>query len=448
MLAMIPEVLANPGGTIHGVLDEDPAAIKAAYRLFDSQAVTHTAVLAPHRRWVAREIARAGTYLLIEDTTSVVPASQNAWGLGPVDNDGLTTGFWLHSTLAVGIEFPDPDSDCNRVTVIGLLGQKAWVRDMEKKPRKESKAQSLARPRESQKWGECLSELTGELKPAARSHRIYVADRESDVWEAMQRCQSAGVSFVIRCGQDRALTDRPELLHAAVDAMAVREKRRVELPRSQGQASRSADLQLRFGPLPLRAPARPGKPAGSDTLEVHAVHLREIGMPEGTEPVEWLLLTTEPVKTITDAWRVVAIYKRRWLIEEFHKGLKTGAGLENSQLGDVRKLMAWCGVLSVVTTWLLRQKVCCALPDQPPLKPGEADEELLSLLEARRQKRGKPPVPEEGWTARSITHAIARAGGFLGRKCDGNPGWLSLWRGWTRLQNQLIGFRLAREMRK
>jgi len=31
--------------------------------------------------------------------------------------------------------------------------------------------------------------------------------------------------------------------------------------------------------------------------------------------------------------------------------------------------------------------------------------------------------------------AIARLGGFLGRKSDGLPGWQTLWRGWLRLQD-------------
>jgi hypothetical protein len=430
---MIPHVLGNPGGTISGTWDDDPAAVKAAYRLFGSDQVTYEAVLAPHRQVVAQAISLPGTYLLIEDTSPVTPASDDASGLGPVDNDGRTRGFWLHSTLAVRLEFADAVSDQNTVDVIGLFQQQAWVREEHKKPAQESKEQRLARPRESQRWAAAMA----DVKPPAASHCIYVADRESDIWEVFGRCADAGVSYVIRSAQDRALADEGGRVRAAVEAMSVRDTRQVELPRSQGEASRSALLELRYGKLELNSPDRPGQPAGTARRWVNVVHLKEVGAPEGVKPIDWLLLTDLPVESVSDAWRVVAIYKRRWLIEEFHKGLKSGAGMEQSQLATARKLMAWCAVLSVVTTWLLRQKLRCALPEQPPLDPKDADADLIGLLEKRRGR------PKEGWTPKTLTHAIARAGGFLGRKGDGNPGWLTLWRGWHRLHHQLIGYRLA-----
>ena len=426
---MIPHVMANPGGTITGALDDDPAAVKAAYRLFDCPRVTHDAVLAPHRKVVAGAIGLPGTYLLIEDTTSIVPASGNAKGLGPVDNDGLTTGFWLHSTLAARIEFAAADGDENAVEIIGLLAH----RQEQKKPRRESKESRLSRPRESERWATALA----PLRPSRSAKRIYVADRESDIWEVLEKCRNTGISSVIRVAQDRALADDAGHVRAAVVAMPLGDTRTVELPRSQGKPGRSAKLELRYGKLELSSPYRPGQPAGSKRLPVHFVQVREVDVPEGIEPVEWLLMSDLPIDSPGDGWRIVAIYKRRWLIEEFHKGLKSGAGIEQSQLSTAGKLMAWCAVLSVVTTWMLRQKLKCAMPDQPPLTPADADKELIALLEKRRGK------PEGGWTARSLTHAIARAGGFLGRKSDGNPGWQTLWRGWTRIQHQLIGYRLA-----
>jgi hypothetical protein len=439
---MIPDILANPGGTITGVMDDDPAAIKAAYRLFDCDRVTHAAVLATHHKVVRAALAASGTHLLIEDTTSITPASQEAFGLGPVDNHGRTRGFWLHSTLAVRIDFADATTDQNAVEVVGLLGQQAWVRDEQKKPHNESRNACLSRPRESARWGAALA----TLRPSASARRVYVADRESDIWEVFERCADAGVGFVIRAARDRALADDGGVeggrVRAAVEAMGVQDTREVELPRSQGEAARTARLQLRHGELELSSPPRPGVSAGKTAMSVGVVHVRETCTPAGVEPVEWLLLTDRAVTSALGAWRVVAMYKRRWVIEEFHKGLKTGAGMERSQLGAAGKLMAWCGVLSVVTTWLLRQKLLCALPEQPPLRPQDADADLLMLLEHRRGR------PQEGWTARTLTHAIARAGGFMGRKGDGNPGWQTLWRGWTRLHHQLIGYRLARDCRR
>jgi hypothetical protein len=36
-------------------------------------------------------------------------------------------------------------------------------------------------------------------------------------------------------------------------------------------------------------------------------------------------------------------------------------------------------------------------------------------------------------------------GGYLGRKHDGPPGWLSIWRGWLRLKVMTEGYVLAQQ---
>ena len=40
--------------------------------------------------------------------------------------------------------------------------------------------------------------------------------------------------------------------------------------------------------------------------------------------------------------------------------------------------------------------------------------------------------------------ALAGLGGFLSRKCGGRPGWQSLWRGYQRLADILLGMQLAK----
>ena len=90
--------------------------------------------------------------------------------------------------------------------------------------------------------------------------------------------------------------------------------------------------------------------------------------------------------------RAVKSYARRWLIEEFHKALKTGVGAE-----------------------------------------------ALALLEKAYRK------PKDGWTNQTVLISIARMGGFLARKGDGPPGWRILWQGWHRLMTMAEGVRLLLE---
>ncbi len=64
---------------------------------------------------------------------------------------------------------------------------------------------------------------------------------------------------------------------------------------------------------------------GDDPLPLYVVLVSEVNPPPGEKPIEWLLLTNEPVRTFDDAWRVTTWYERRWVIEEYHKALRPAA---------------------------------------------------------------------------------------------------------------------------
>ena len=53
----------------------------------------------------------------------------------------------------------------------------------------------------------------------------------------------------------------------------------------------------------------------------------------------------------------------------------------------------------------------------------------------------KPP------TVREFLLALARLGGHQTRKADGLPGWITLWRGWTKLQSMIQGEQAMRRIR-
>ena len=439
-------------GTITGMTDRQHE-IKAAYRLLDCPQVTAPAVLQAHLDRVRQECDLARLCLLIEDTTSVAPASfPSAQGLGPLGDEELhTRGFWLHSTLAVDLSWRTEDSDQPELRMIGLFNQQAWARaPLAQEPlrdkRQTTKMQRRAREnRESLRWGACLPE-----HPARDpNQRIFVADRESDIYEAFERCQKGHTRFVIRLCQDRAIMtqesdpEAPRRLRAAVESAPAGQRLTIDLPGGHGKKPRMAQVEIRAASVDIRAPQRPGHSAGWSSYPLNVVAIQEINAPAGTEPVEWLLLTDLPADSALSCRRVVAIYRCRWLIEEFHKGLKTGAGLEQSQLREVRKLMAWGAVLSVVTTWLLGLKMATREAQEPretELSPEVDDTTLLTL-----ERLGHGPRAGERWTRRRVIRAIAGLGGFMGRKSDGEPGWQTIWRGWSRLNLILLGVSLGKK---
>jgi hypothetical protein len=84
------------------------------------------------------------------------------------------------------------------------------------------------------------------------------------------------------------------------------------------------------------------------------VWVREVDPPEGVEPIDWVLYTSLPVETFDEAMVVVGYYEKRWLIEEWHKVLKTGLRVEHRQLKTSERLEAMMGLMSVVAVRLFQ----------------------------------------------------------------------------------------------
>jgi Transposase DDE domain len=84
------------------------------------------------------------------------------------------------------------------------------------------------------------------------------------------------------------------------------------------------------------------------------------------EPLEWILFTTLPIADAQAALRHLQWYSHRWLIEEYHKCLKSGCALEKRQLATADGLERLLGFLAIVAVKLLQvrtlgqQNQCCS----------------------------------------------------------------------------------------
>lgn len=412
------------------------AELKAAYRLLHGKQATFENITRCHFERIRSQCEARGEYLLLEDTTELDFTSHNAMtGRGRIgDNRGL--GFLLHSTVAVRVECwrehtPVPN-------VLGVFGQKVWARPPHVNKGHETKAQRLQRDgRESQKWAAVLAESNG---PPVGVQWTSIQDREGDVAETTLRIRAKGGDFIIRANQNRALEYEPLHLFEAAGRAPVLGEFTVELRARPGQAARTARVRVRARQVTLRAPWRPhGKKLAPQTMNV--VEVQEVDAPQNAEPLRWVLVTSWPCRTLVECLRVVQAYTLRWLIEEYHKSLKTGVGAEKSQLETAAAYFALLGIHSIVAARLLRLKLLARTAPEAPLDLDAVPAAALAVLQ---RKFGKPAG---SWTNRSTLVAIARLGGFLARRGDGDPGWLTIWRGWQRLVVLVEGFELAAEER-
>ena len=184
--------------------------------------------------------------------------------------------------------------------------------------------------------------------------------------------------------------------------------------------ARTARLQVRFARVTIRRPKRRTKypcQIGFQELTQGVVETREVDPPKGVQPLQWILWTSLPVMSFEEAWQIIEDYERRWLIEEFHKAIKTGCRLESRQFMEAHRLEAVASFTCVLAVRLLPLKtVATTTPDLPAARVVPAI--WLKMLGALRKRKLN--------TVRDFFRNLAGLGGFLMRKRDGNPGWLTL----------------------
>ena len=182
------------------------------------------------------------------------------------------------------------------------------------------------------------------------------------------------------------------------------------LPRRAGHAERQVRQRL-FAARVTVSDGQGGRFAAT------CVIAQEFGAPHGVKPIEWRLLTNRTAATLESAVELIDWYRARWEIEiDFH-AIKNSCRVEALQLGHIDKLELALTVYMVVAWRLARLlRLGRTYPD------GSADA-LLSEDEWRGAyilaKKKPPPKPP---TLREAVRQIAMLGGFLGRKCDSEPG--------------------------
>ena len=426
--------------------------IKAAYTFFRQIEATPDNLQQSHREVVMEQLHKLGRYLLLEDTSEMTwSGNEPVPGLGPIGNSasGLQ-GFHLHSVLAVRWRWEVERTDCwpgrPAVEVLGLPVQRYRVR--EPRPKGEAANNSKLvkyRARESQWWEQAGEEIVA----APEDEQIEwtrVCDRGADIYELLVSCGELDHRFVIRASQDRRLTDEQGRaltgkLFVKARSQAALGEFTLELRARPGQGARTARLQVSAVRVWLRSPQRPGKGSGYlPPVRSTVVRVWEASPPPGAEGLEWILLTDWQVDNYAQALEVALVYSTRWLIEEFHKALKTGNRAEELQLETAEALFAAIAIKSVVALRLLdlRERVRLA-PDAPAQQAG-LDELELNIL---RQCLHRPIK-----NVREVALAICRLGGHLNRKGDGLPGWQTLLRGMSKLNDLVEGARIALKLKR
>jgi hypothetical protein len=421
----------HPGDTLPHKL-RSPKDYKAMDRLVNRPEVTHAAVLRPHRqRTLARMRHTPGVVLVLHDTTELDYSGLSIPEFGPIGS-GYHRGYLCHNSLAVAFEQRE---------VLGLVSQVLHVRVPV--PKNETvKAKRERESRESRLWTQTVRDL--EVAPTDRLW-IDIADRGADVFEFLAYEVTAGRRFVVRSSSDRSIrlghgNDSKQLLHAHMRSLPLHGRKRITVGGRGKTPERKATVAVSFAKVQVQEPVHRRGEYERRPLDLWCVRVTEINPPEGVTPVEWILLTNQPVTTLVDAWERVSWYEVRWVVEEYHKAMKTGCAIQEMQFTTAQALEPMIALLSVVAVTLLNLREAARRPDATErLATDLVDAEYVSVLSAWRHKEIRM-----AWTVHDFFYALARLGGHQNRKSDHRPGWLVLWRGWTALQHMVDGAAAAK----
>jgi hypothetical protein len=338
-------------------------------------------------------------------------------GLGEIGK-GSGRGVIAHVMAAVDAE----SGHC-----LGLVSGAIYTR---KGRVKTPHAKRSLKDKESRRWLETAQAAKSKLAEAARV--TVVADRESDIYAEWAQLPEANFHLLTRVMHDRAVIGGG-LLSEAANRFTFVASRAVSLTATPLRAARRAELSLRFGEVQVRRPPSPGQKGLPKSVKLTLVEVVEREPPAGIEPIYWRLLTTHQVADADQAFQIVDWYRRRWIIEQLFRLMKTqGLQVEDSELPCAERLMKLTAIAAkaAAITLQLVQARDGATYEAAANAFGERELEVLDALaieyRGNTAKQKNPHTPRSlGWAA----WLIARLGGWDGYASSKKPGPITMGRG-------------------
>jgi len=397
------------------------AELEAGYHFLRNARTGFTPLMEAVQLETRRRALEERRVLVLHDTTDVTCQAAEHDEVGYLATG--KPGFYVHHALCVSAA--DPKNP------LGILWSDVWGRPKRTRHLSRKRAgQHLAKleERESDRWLEGVTEA--QLWTQGCEQVVHVMDREADSLRLFEHLQQIEADFIVRLRHDRRIEDG-----RLVDSLAQGERRLRRIvaisarktkstPRSthNGRPAREVDLTVRCARIEMQPPKYLPY---SEPITVNVVQVLEENPPEGVEPVAWVLATSLPISSRVQIETVIDGYCARWLIEEFHKALKTGCMFEKRRLESFESITSLLALCYPIACELLRVRWRAR---QPGIL---ASEVLRPTLLACLRAHPKARKHSENATAEEVLAVIARLGGHL--KHNGAPGWETLAAGYMHL---------------
>jgi hypothetical protein len=440
LLAVVEALSVNPGEGLPVAL-RDAAALEGAYRLINNERVTFDGIHEEHAARTRQRAVDARDVLVIHDTTACSFPHAEAEDIGFLSTG--KAGFYVHTSLVTSME-------AGAARPLGIAHSEVVSRPKRTRGRGRhagGAATAKQADREFLRWSRGVTACAELLRDV--DNVVHVMDSEGDSFALLAPMVAANQRFVVRSCHNRTaraaadeewlkldeLSRRGDVVFKRTVTLSRRKKtqRPERSARRQPREERSAKLSVSATQVTFRGPRYA---TTVKQIVVNVVRVFEAKPPKGEQPVEWILLTTEPIATQADIERIVDIYRRRWLIEEFFKALKSGCKYTERQfetLDALKNLLAIFLPIAVEILWLRAR--ARATPDAPATEVFTATQ--LDVLRAL----GHRPLSKRP----TISGAVWALAGLAGhRDSNGDPGWQILATAYQKLLDYEAGWRAAR----
>ncbi|MGK7949610.1 MAG: IS4 family transposase [Xenococcaceae cyanobacterium] len=434
LVKIVEDLAAQPNESVPQA-SRDNAAMQGIYEFWANRRIEAAGIIAAHTEATIERIKEHQVVLAIQDKTELdLGQRKRTKGIGGISNQSAQ-GIQVHNVLAVSEEG----------VPLGLLEQKDWVREKARKRKGFKERKRKIEEKESQRWLESLETVETLIPPEIDV--ITVADREADIYGLLAQPRRKGSHLLIRAAQNRRVKkgngEIDKLFETVVQVEPCGQKT-LELQRTPRRKARKARLTVRFTTVELQPPQGSQSSQSQPGIKVQAILAEEENPPPKEKAISWLLLTTLPVSNYQEACDCLEKYAYRWLIERYHFVLKSGCRVEELQLETEERMEKALATYSIVA-WRLLWLTYEARKNPEKIIDEVLEEQEWQVLYLATQKQKQKQIPMVIPTLREGVRQIASKGGFLGRKGDGEPGVKTLWRGWQRLEDMVIGWQLSQK---
>jgi len=428
------------------------AETKGAYRFFSNGKIDSNKILRAHILKTVVRTKKYKTILALQDTSYLIYTSHKATkGIGDISmkrgkniDKIFSKGLVLHTCLAISTDgLP-----------LGLLDQSIISRKPQSATKRRKKDVTPIDKKESYRW---LKSLKNSSEKIMDSQIVTVCDREADMYDLFHLSDEIKSPVLIRANFDRSINKKSRYAEKDVvklwEYMGKRPKAgmiKINIPKkpttrhSAQRKDRIAELTIKFGSFLFNPPRNNIRLKKEElpNLKMNAIYILEKNPPKDEKPVEWMLLTNLPINNYEQAHEKVQWYCLRWRIEIFFKVLKSGFNVEKGRLNHANRLRRYLTVMTIIACRLFMITMISRTNQNMSCKGFLTNIEWKVLYLKTHNNKHPPSHPPR---IKDVINWIARLGGFLARKKDGDPGIIVLWRGWKRLNDLTQGCRLAIE---